>query len=104
MIENITEKVDTYEQEPKIKNCTNCGFSYLNNGKVECHRREAEGVVIEISEDQIYLECAARDVEVWDEDLNDEMIDNMLTEEYEDLLEERQEEYVKVMNDIFGGD
>jgi len=75
-----TEEVNTYKENEQLeltyykssnKNCTNCEFAYLVGGKVECHRREAEGVIIEISENQIYLPCPARDADVWDEKMDD---------------------------------
>ena len=86
------ERVNTeVEEEIKEKNCFNCEFIKLNpQGKMFCHRRENEGVVFEIVD--IYtahLPCPAKDVEVWDEyiDENGDFIkDNELGYGYQAYL------------------
>lgn len=89
------------QKSEQVKNCTNCRFAYLVNGKVECHRREAGGVVVEIGEEHIWMNCAARDVEVWDEKHIDRKLERLKFREYKKDIKLR----CKVgINDIVGGD
>jgi len=89
------ERVNTeVEEEVKEKNCLNCEFIKLNQkGTMSCHRRENEGVVFEIVDVYTaHLPCPARDVEVWDEwmDENGEFAGNKeLNYGYQEWLENK---------------
>jgi len=84
-----------------VHNCTTCKYSFAVDGHVECHRRESEGVIVEITEDQIYVNCVARDAEQYNVGgLSDKYLDYIKLREYKRDLELRSRVYQK---DVYGG-
>jgi len=102
----MEQKLDIQIKEvnkQEVHNCLHCDFAIVGNGCVECHRRESEGVIVEITEDQIYVNCAARDAEQYNVGgLSDKYLDSIKGREYKRDLELRSREYTKVLVDYIG--
>ncbi|HBY19627.1 MAG TPA: hypothetical protein DEG71_01185 [Clostridiales bacterium] len=87
----------------EVHNCLKCDFAIVGNGYVECHRRESEGVIVKITEDQIYVNCAAGDAEQYNVGgLSDKYLDSIKGREYKRDLELRSRAYENVVEDFEG--
>jgi hypothetical protein len=104
---NIIEKVNNEQEQvviPKVHNCLSCQYAFASDSGVECRRRESEGVVITLTEDQIFMNCAARDADGYKTRISSKYLDWIEERDYKTSLRDRQDAYRLVMNDIVGGD
>lgn len=102
MVENIREVIKEEVNNQEIHNCLSCPHAFAGDIGIECWRRKSEGIVVALTEDQIFMNCAARDVETYPVgQLSDKYLEWMKEREYKSDLDLRNMVYEK---DIVGGD
>jgi hypothetical protein len=102
MVENIREAIKEEVNNQEVHNCLSCPHAFAGDIGIECWRRKSEGIVVALTEDQIFMNCAARDVETYPVgQLSDKYLEWMKEREYKSDLDLRNMAYEK---DIVGGD
>ncbi len=99
MVENIREAIKEEVNNQEVHNCLSCPHAFAGDIGIECWRRKSEGIVVTLTEDQIFMNCAARDVEQYPVgQLSNKYLEWIKEREYKSDLDLRLKEYNKILD------